>query len=413
MSGLTVGYLSIDDLVLELKSKNGTDEEKYYASTVCPILEKKHWLLVTLLISNAAAMEALPLLLDRLVPEYLAIIISVSLVLFFGEVIPQAICTGPDQIKIASRVSPMTKTLMWILYPIAYPIAKLLDYLLGEHHKSRFQNTDLKSLIELHTFNALEQINLLHSKEKEIPQKKKNIKDMYPIAEYPEVNIEMQNMHGKAMDDDYENYGLTEEQANLMISAIEMNKKNAIDVMIPIDKTFMINYDEVLDQIKLNLILEKGYSRIPVYANDNPNDIIGLVRMKQLIGMDINTRKSMHQLGIQIKKPLVIGPNINLLELLREFKKGKSHMAFITEQVEDLQNKLGLNRSNSISLNLGKKGPNIFNPSIKILGIVTLEDVIEKMINTEIYDEDDYEQMNPKTKNIGGSSKSKIFITIS
>ena len=28
MSGLTVGYLSIDELVLELKIKNGTEEEK-------------------------------------------------------------------------------------------------------------------------------------------------------------------------------------------------------------------------------------------------------------------------------------------------------------------------------------------------------------------------------------------------
>jgi len=28
MSGLTIGYLSIDELVLELKIKNGTEEEK-------------------------------------------------------------------------------------------------------------------------------------------------------------------------------------------------------------------------------------------------------------------------------------------------------------------------------------------------------------------------------------------------
>ena len=131
MSGLTVGYLSIDGLVLELKMTTGDDEEKRQADSVLPILQTRHWLLVTLLLCNAFAMEALPIFLDKLMPEYLAIILSVSLVLVFGEVLPQAICTGPDQIKIASMVAPMTKCLMYICSPISYPIAKLLDYLLG------------------------------------------------------------------------------------------------------------------------------------------------------------------------------------------------------------------------------------------------------------------------------------------
>jgi len=61
MSGLTVGYLSIDDLVLELKTSTGTEEEKEFAKKILPILAKRHWLLVTLLVSNAFAMETLPL----------------------------------------------------------------------------------------------------------------------------------------------------------------------------------------------------------------------------------------------------------------------------------------------------------------------------------------------------------------
>jgi metal transporter CNNM len=109
MSGLTVGYLSIDDLVLELKTSTGSGEEKAQAYKVLPILAHRHWLLCTLLISNAAAMETLPIFLNYLVPEYLAIIISVTLVLTFGEIIPQAICTGPDQVKIAAYLAPFTK----------------------------------------------------------------------------------------------------------------------------------------------------------------------------------------------------------------------------------------------------------------------------------------------------------------
>jgi metal transporter CNNM len=148
MSGLTVGYLSIDDLVLELRSTNGTDEEKKHAARVLPILADRHWLLVTLLLMNAAAMETLPLCLDKIVPEYLAILISVTLVLFFGEVIPQAYCTGPDQVKIAAYVAPFTKGLMLFTSILTYPLAKLLDRILGEHHKSRYIYLILDSSIK-------------------------------------------------------------------------------------------------------------------------------------------------------------------------------------------------------------------------------------------------------------------------
>ncbi len=88
MSGLTVGYLSIHDLSLEIKLRTGTDQEMRAAKRVLPILAKHHWLLVTLLLANSAAMEALPIFLDGLVPAYAAVIISVTAVLIFGEILP-------------------------------------------------------------------------------------------------------------------------------------------------------------------------------------------------------------------------------------------------------------------------------------------------------------------------------------
>lgn len=83
-----MGYLSIDKLELEIKAAIGTDEEKREAAVILPILKRHHYLLVTLLLANAFAMEALPIFLDSLVPSIWAIIISVTAVLFFGEVIP-------------------------------------------------------------------------------------------------------------------------------------------------------------------------------------------------------------------------------------------------------------------------------------------------------------------------------------
>ena len=97
-------------------------------------------MLVTLLLSNATAMEALPIFIDRLVPSLWAVIISVTAVLFFGEIIPQAICIGPQQLLIAEKVAALVKLQMWVLAPICYPISKILDRWLGEHDLTRFKN---------------------------------------------------------------------------------------------------------------------------------------------------------------------------------------------------------------------------------------------------------------------------------
>ena len=93
-SGLTQGLLSLDFTEMTIKSRSGTPTEKGYASKVIPVISRHHLLLVTLMLWNASATEALPIFLAGLVPEYLAIVISVTLVLFVGEIIPAAILTG-------------------------------------------------------------------------------------------------------------------------------------------------------------------------------------------------------------------------------------------------------------------------------------------------------------------------------
>ena len=93
-SGLTQGLLSLDFTEMTIKLRSGTNIEKIQAAKVLPIISRHHLLLVSLMLWNAVATEALPIFLSGLVPEYLAIIISVTLVLFVGEIIPAAILTG-------------------------------------------------------------------------------------------------------------------------------------------------------------------------------------------------------------------------------------------------------------------------------------------------------------------------------
>jgi hypothetical protein len=55
-------------------------------ATILPVVKEQHQLLVTLLLCNAAAMEALPIFLDTMFNEVVAVILSVTFVLAFGEV---------------------------------------------------------------------------------------------------------------------------------------------------------------------------------------------------------------------------------------------------------------------------------------------------------------------------------------
>jgi metal transporter CNNM len=89
MSGLTMGLMSLDLTTLRVVAKTGDRRSRRYAAKIIPLVEKHHLLLVTLLLANASAMEALPIFLDKIVSPTISIILSVSLVLMFGEVIPQ------------------------------------------------------------------------------------------------------------------------------------------------------------------------------------------------------------------------------------------------------------------------------------------------------------------------------------
>jgi metal transporter CNNM len=83
----------MDVVELEVLKRSGTAKEQIYAAAIMPLVSNQHFLLVTLLLCNAAAMEALPLFLDRLADPVTAILISVTAVLVFGEILPQAVCS--------------------------------------------------------------------------------------------------------------------------------------------------------------------------------------------------------------------------------------------------------------------------------------------------------------------------------
>ena len=380
MSGLTVGYLSIDMLILEIKLNNGTEQEKTYAHKIKKIIEDHHWILVTLLLCNAFACEAMPLLLDKLVNEMMAIVVSVTVLLFVGEIVPQALCTGPNQMKIAAFLAPFTYSLMIITYPLSFPIAKFMDCVVGLHGKTRFCNSDLKSVIELH-----------------VKEFKGN---------------------------------LTPQQMGYFTGFLDIMNKKVGELMLPVEKAFKIDYKYKIDKINLDRLVETGYSRIPIYQGDS-NNLIGILRMKDLVGVDTLLQKSLNELDINISSAIHVSESTFILDLFEKFKSGKSKMAFIhkdeidekllpdNEIEEEKEEKVKENniievkepllddkneedkkedknedkkeeKKEEKKIDTQKAEKNI--KMSPIVGIITLEDLIETWLQIHILDEENYEE---------------------
>ena len=83
MSGLTMGLLSLDIMSLEVFKRGGKPKEQKYANRIIHLVKQHHLLLVTLLLANAIAVESMPILLDKVTHEIVAIAISVISVLIF------------------------------------------------------------------------------------------------------------------------------------------------------------------------------------------------------------------------------------------------------------------------------------------------------------------------------------------
>lgn len=376
-------YIKADSLLIEIKTISGTNEEKEMAEEIKSVLKKRNWLYITITFLMLFSIVFLTLIINKFFSSIkLTIIVSVLLIFVINGILPELLLPRQNNLLLyANKLLYLTKGFMIFSSPLTYPVSLFFDCLIGDKYniKHRILNFDIKALIEIHK-RTKDEIN------------NNNNNNDYTLSLNKSSSFEQ-----SLINQEKDNNNIGNEEANLLISALEIKDKCVSDLSIPIEKTFMLDYDEKLSPHKLKQIIDKGYSRIPVYANHNKNNILGLVRIKQLIGIINYQGRSLREIGVKHKPPLVIHPNESLFTLLREFRKGKSHMAFITEQVESLQRKFGLSRNNSCNENfLYLNGDN--NYDVKVLGIVTLEDVIENIFKVEIYDEDDYENMKQKGK---------------
>jgi len=380
-AGLTMGMLSIEPLSLMIKMRCGTAKEISQAGAILPLIRQRHLLLVTLLLLNSISNEALPLFLDQLVPSYAAVLISVTMVLIFGEIVPSAIFTGPDQISMAAAMSPLVKLVTMLLMPVAWPIAKLLDFFLG--HDESIANTYGRGEI-----SAL--VRILHEEQR---REKQNILEK-SLALAKRFGIKPTQSSIDQFSEDVKDLtkppSFHDDEVTMIEGAMQMRVKTAKDIFTPLSKVSAVEKDIILDDNAIASIYASGHSRIPVYqctydsrgkATKDVSSITGILLTRQLIVIDADDKRPLSTLPLVL--PQCVSPFISLVDLLNIFQERCSwrtcHLAVVCE----------LPALASIALDQGLPIPK----DAKVLGIVTMEDVIEQLIKENILDEFDRDEV--------------------
>ncbi|KAH9503668.1 DUF21 domain-containing protein [Bulinus truncatus] len=361
MSGLTMGLLSLDSTTLTTMINGGTQSEKKHAKRILPVVKRHHLLLVTLLLSNSAAVEAMPIFLDRISNPIFAIVISVTAVLIFGEVIPQAICTRYG-LAIGSYLSPLVYLLMGAFFIVSFPLSLLLDCCLGTEHGTFFRRAQLKALIEIHGEDS--QADGLGQREE----------------------------------------SLSHDEVAIIKGCLDMKNKTAKDAMLSIDKAFMIDLHTKLDHEIMTLMIQRCHSRVPVYCDDRSN-VVALLLTKTLIKLRPDDAVPIsHLVGDErySRPALFIDSNMPLFDLLNLFQTGRSHLAIVREKKnpaidedDDDDKLIDPSEAAPLLVNIDDSQAVVERcetPEGTVIGIITLEDVIEELLQEEIEDEKDIVQ---------------------
>ena len=158
------------------------------------------------------------------------------------------------------------------------------------------------------------------------------------------------------MADSLEEEGILEEnEAELLRSAIDLNDIEAFEIMTPRVDVFAINKDEDINE----LIKDKeffNYSRVPVY-DETIDNIIGILPIKALAKKILAGDKDIDILSL-CYKPLIVPRNHQILDVLKEFKEKKVHVAVVIDEYGGTE------------------------------GIITMEDILEEIVG-DIFDEFD------------------------
>ncbi|KAF0721297.1 hypothetical protein AaE_010101 [Aphanomyces astaci] len=336
-SGLTLGLMSLDKVGLEVvigagEDEHATEKEKAQADAakrIAPIRKDGNLLLTTLLLGNVAV--------NSLMSIIMADITSGT------HVVPHEAST-PRMNTLTCTLSPVgflgfiVSTVVIVLFGEIFPQAACSRHALAVGAKS-------------------------------IPVVKVIICAFYVFAK--PVSMVLDWLLGqdvgtiftkkelwKMLDIHVKQEMIDDEESWIMYGALHYKSQQVAAVMTPIDRVFMLVSTAKLNADTMSDIYHSGFSRIPVWRKTR-NDIIGLLFTKDLVFIDpedaIPVEEFIQIFGRGVHR---VWPDANLGDLLKAFKMGRSRLALVQEV-----NNTGAG-----------------DPYLEAVGIVTLEDVVEEIL---------------------------------
>ncbi|NNC37098.1 MAG: DUF21 domain-containing protein [Hyphomonadaceae bacterium] len=144
-SGLNLAYFSVSRLRLEVEAGTGNK----HASLVLAMRTDSNFLLTTILWGNVGINVLLTLLSNSVMAGVGAFLFSTILITLFGEIFPQAYFSR-KALTVGARLAPVLRIYQFILYPVAKPIALLLDFWLGKEGVEFLRERGLRELVRQH-----------------------------------------------------------------------------------------------------------------------------------------------------------------------------------------------------------------------------------------------------------------------
>jgi len=173
----------------------------------------------------------------------------------------------------------------------------------------------------------------------------------------------------------------TFDEQRILEGIVNFGNTDTREVMCPRMDMFALSDTLTLEEI-LPLILEQGYSRIPVYHEKRDN-IKGILYTKDLLP---NLEKPNFKWQELLKPPIYIPENKKLDDLLKEFQQKKIHLAIVVDEYGGTS------------------------------GLITLEDIIEEIVGdiSDEFDEQDlsYSKLDDRTFVFEGKINLKDFFRV-
>ena len=163
---------------------------------------------------------------------------------------------------------------------------------------------------------------------------------------------------------------LPEAEEDMIHRVLDLRHLSVREIMVPRKDIISIGDNATLEQV-LNAMIEHQHSRLPVY-HQTPERIVGVLHYKDLLPLWEERRAAIRRgrparnfvITRLMRKPLIVPETKPLMQMLDDFKGGKSHMAIIVDEFGT------------------------------VAGLLTVEDVLEQIVG-EIEDEHDEKTERP------------------